>query len=104
MQENRDGSFGPNENVSKLLDHLRQEDLSKVKAIHFGTIDELEEIKKKKSIENRVGELEDQFKSITQKKSDFIIEPTREEIKQFGSGPMRREMLKAMNIVSVMRK
>ena len=107
MQENRDGSFEQIQELSEFFEEMTnpEKDWSKVKSLHFGTPEELEEIKTEKLVGDRLDILEDQMKELLDKpESNFIIEPTKEEIKQFGSGPMRREMLNSMNIVSAIRR
>lgn len=103
MQENRNGSF---EGIKPFLEFMENvskmgpDDFEDVRAFHFGTENELEEIKKKKSLEQQVKELKgdvEKLKSEKKNRSEYFVFPTAEEIKKYGSkGPMERNMLKIM--------
>ena len=71
--------------MSELLEQLinEQNAFNETKALHFGTEQELEEIKKKKSMEWRLANLEEEVEKLKPVKSDMILVPTKAQIKRF---------------------
>ncbi len=101
MQEKRDGEFGPTRPYSEFMKLLESEtEIANTKAIHFGTPEELDEIRNKKSLENKVDDLQkqvDELKSEKQNRSEYFLFPADEEIKKYGTkGPIEKNMLKIM--------
>lgn len=84
MQEFRDGSFGPIRPAEELLEFLTNaQEIERTKALHFGTQQELEEIKNQKSVEQRLAKLEEDFENLKPVESDMILIPTKAQIKRF---------------------
>jgi hypothetical protein len=86
MQEFRDGTFGPVSPASEFFEKMVNqsiEEWDQTRAIHFGTEQELEEIKEKKSIEQRVFKLEQAVEDLKPVESDMILIPTKAQIKRF---------------------
>ena len=106
MQENRDGTFEPIKPFSEFMENISEmgdDDYETVKSFHFGTEDELNEIKERKSLERRFDDLEGEVEKLKtgEKRSEYVVFPTPEEIKKFASkGPMERNMLKIMRGIS----
>ena len=107
MQENRDGTFEQIKPFSEFMEKVSKmdsDDYENVKAFHFGTEKELNEIKEKKSLERRFEDLENEFKEFKSGKanrSECIVFPTAEEVKKYAAkGPMERNMLKIMHGIS----
>ena len=104
MIENRDGSFGDIQPFSDFMDKfmsMEDGEVDTVKAVHFGTVRELQDTKMKRSLEQRFTDLEKEVHELTEGRpkleSEYFIFPTTEEIKKYGSkGPMERNMLKVM--------
>lgn len=108
MQENKNGSFGYIKPFSVFMDdmlNMDTEELDNVKAFHFGTPAELNEIKMKRSLEDRFNDLEKEVDELKEGKgfhSEYVVFPTSEEIKKFGAkGPMEKTMLKIMRGISL---
>ncbi len=102
MQQRIDGSFSETKTYSELMKLMQNpEEVKNTRAIHFGTHDELDEIRNEKSLKNKVDDLQnqvDELKAGQQNKSEYFVFPTDEEIKKYGSkGPMERNMLKIMS-------
>ena len=102
MQETRDGEFGPTKPYSEFMKLFKNEDeMANTKAIHFGTPEELDEVRKKKPFEDRLSALEDEAEKRKGNESEYFVFPTPEEIKKYASkGPMERNMLKIMQGIS----
>jgi len=104
MQENRDGSFEDIKPFSEFMEkmaNMEQDDYENVASFHFGTEKELNEIKNRKSFEDRLSALEDEAEGLRKNKSAYFTIPTDEEIKKYASkGPMEKNMLKIMEGIS----
>lgn len=86
MEERLDGSFGPIEEISEFWDRVnRKQDVSNVKAFHFGTKRELEKVREKKSTDQRLEALENEVESWKKPESDLIHTPDSQEIDFFNS-------------------
>lgn len=104
MQEFKDGTFGDIKPFSEFMEKLSKMDeyeVENTKSFHFGTVRELQDIKMKKSLEQRFDDLEKDVMQLKEDKSkpesEYFHLPTTEEIKKYGSkGPMERNMLKIM--------
>jgi len=86
MQENRDGTFGPILPVGKILKQAQVDYfnfMDETRAIHFGTEGELQEIKDRATVEQRLEKLEREFENSKPLKSDLILIPTKKQIKHF---------------------
>lgn len=102
MQETKDGKFGETKPYSEFMKLFEDEaEMANTKAIHFGTPEELEEIRKRKPFEERLSALEDEAEKRKGNESEYIVLPTPEEIKKYAAkGPMERNMLKIMRGIS----
>lgn len=92
MQEFSDGSFGEIMPADDLVQEMFQrtaEEFANTKAIHFGTEEELEEVKKQKSAEWRLKKLEEEVESLKPVKSSMILIPTDAQIKRYSNKVLR---------------
>ena len=104
MQENRDGSFGDIRPFSDFMEKMKEvsvTEMSEVKSFHFGSVRELQDIKMKRSLEQRFTDLEKEVHEFKEGKpkpeSEYFIFPTTEEIKKYNTkGPIEKNMLKIM--------
>lgn len=109
MMQYKDGSFGPMKTMDQLKDEmdnyfaLMQMEMEQhkqrqtvhdkqwkdysdgifLKALHFGTEQELEEVKQECSVKERLTTIEDQLRDLDIQKRLNIHIPTQDEIKQF---------------------
>ena len=90
--EYRDGTFSENFEQSEIFARLQQEfdrDPFRLKALHVGTEDELNELKSWKpelesqDLQSQIDELKEQLKELAPTKSQFIHIPTLEEREAF---------------------
>jgi len=85
MQERNDGTFGEITHGNDLLEQFIDNpfELARTRAIHFGTVEELEAVKEKRSIEDRLKSLENDVFKMKPTESEMILIPTRAQIKWF---------------------
>ncbi len=84
MQERLDGSFGDIMDGESLLKKMFEDKLEMLttKALHFGTKEELEDIKNQKDVYHRLEVLEEQVETLKPVKSSLLI-PTEEQIEKY---------------------
>ncbi len=88
MQERNDGSFSPTQESFDLFNKLMNDsmELARTRAIHFGTEQELEQVKAKKSLDVKLERLDKRVKKLENLRpnmSDFIEILTPEQIAHF---------------------
>ena len=83
----RDKSFSETMPFDKIMKRFIQEmeEGAEIKALHFGTVQELEAEKEKQAIEDRVEQLERSVKELSPVSTTLEI-PTREEVRKFVKG------------------
>ncbi len=85
MLQFKDDTFGPIETASGILrDLMDAQVFPSVKAAHFGTAEELEQVR---TVEQRLSALEDQARREEKLRSDCLHLPTTEEVRLFGGKP-----------------
>jgi len=100
MTEFRNGTFGE---FTPMADYLKQiENVmntqevlgNEVKAFHFGTKPELEEIKSKADLQSQIDMLSEKVEKIAPKQSFYIHLPTPDEIRKFSKEEIKKVIVK----------
>jgi hypothetical protein len=106
MIERRDGTFSEfyemdeftkimEKQVQRYQEMIKEIDpgfkpLPEYKAFHFGTKQELEEIKGKKALQVQIDELKEEVEQLKPLKSDHVILPTQDDIKRYAKEEVGR--------------
>ena len=89
MVEYRDGNFGDmvpldvHREFMNMWADKEDEFFKTVKATHFGTFEELEEVKEKADMQTQIDRLEERLEEIDKPKSNYIILPSHEDVMRF---------------------
>ena len=86
MIEYMDRNFGDIGALKEVLERFQDEIATNIdiKALHVGTLHQLEEVKKKKSMEDQISNLEKRVKQLEPIVTEKIIIPTTQEVMDLG--------------------
>jgi len=99
IAEYRDGNFGDFMPIKEFREYMEtimnQEKVfqENVASFHFGTEEELEEVKEKAKIQDRMDKIELEMQDMKPLKSNIIHIPTQEELMQFTREEVRKKIL-----------